>query len=338
MCGTWGFFVGCEMAGECLKGKSACSLISNQNAMRDWYGKARVRHSKQHILNEDDINGHIFPVALAPVTNHSLVQALDGERVMGILNNHLFRYLDFTIKLEMAVVNDVVRDMAFKHLPILPDADMVLDAHKIYTDEAFHAQFSAELMHQAQSLLKVDPVLPEAPQFLHELQRSVFEAGDERQKRLRKLFFVIVSETLITSSLTDIRQDSGVPVVIREAITDHALDEARHHAFFSGFLVSIWDQLSRDDRLMCLTLIPEFVLAFVEPDRAAISKELHTFGLSLSDAEIVIEETYPKSVVEAYARNCASSLMSVLKLLPEFKEAVVQDAFVRFGLLDDCPL
>ena len=90
MCGVAGFFVGCSISDTCPLGKDACKLVQNANAMRNWYEQSTVRRAPRRILNEDDLNGHLYPMALAPVTQHPLVAKLDGEKVDKILTNHLY--------------------------------------------------------------------------------------------------------------------------------------------------------------------------------------------------------------------------------------------------------
>ncbi|MDA4845231.1 diiron oxygenase [Hoeflea poritis] len=315
MCGVTGFFAGCELAELCQGGRGACSLIDGPDALFDWHRRAAVRNAPRYMLNEDDIGDHLFPQKLAPVLKHPRVRQLDGEHICGLLNNHLFRYLDFTAKLEMAVVNDVVKDIAFGHMPMPLDDLAILAAHKIYVDEAFHALMSVDLLQQAQQLLQVEAILPKAPRFLRELRGHLSAAKSEEERRLIRLFFVIVSETLITNSLTDIRQDRNLPVAVRKTLAQHAKDEAAHQKFFLGLLRGLWPVLRPSDQAFCLLLIPRFVHAFVAPDYQAMASELHAFGLSLDDAQIVIRETYEAKVIDQFAQTCSSDLVLLIEEL-----------------------
>jgi len=256
-----------------------------------------------------------------------------GERVNSILTNHLYRYLDFTTKLEIVAVNDTVKDLALGHSVINPSEEMKIDALKIYTDEAYHALFSADLFDQLKKMSGVHPVVPKVPYFLSTLNSIIAEYASESERNLLKLIFVIVSETLITSSLTDIRKDENLPEAVRDVIRDHAMDEARHHAFFSGLLLSIWPMLDRQTRIHCLTRIPDFIFAFVHPDKDAITAELHSVGFSRSDADVIVNETYTQPMVESYARGTSSRLMGYVSNLDEFTAPEVQEAFEKTGLI-----
>lgn len=336
MCGIAGFFTGCEMKGQCPHSENgACTLIQSQKAMRGWYEKASVRRSPRHMLNEDDIGSHLFPASLAPTLEHALVKRMDGERITAILDNHLFRYLDFTTKLEVVVVNEIAKEILLDHGPVRFDEAATFDAHKIYVDEAYHALFSRDLFDQAKNLFGKSPIVPERPRFLNELRRIISGGRDERERRLIKLAFVCVSETLITSSLTEIRKEKGVPEAIGKTITDHAMDEARHHSFFLGLIKALPGHLTEQDRRLVLKLIPQFIFAFVHPDGDAIHAELTANGLSSDDAWQVISETYTPEVVQSYARNCASGLLKGVEVFPEFREPYIQELFLRNGLLKE---
>lgn len=332
MCGVTGFFVGCDMTGHCPHGEGGCTLIRGHKALEKWHEKASVRRAPRRMLNEEDIASHIFPQALAPVVHHPIVQKLDGEQITNILNNHMFRYLDFTAKLEVVVVNDVMKDLAFGHTPFPFDERMQVDALKIYTDEGYHALFSMDLFHQAKSLLEVDPIVPEKPAFIRSLNRLLGACESERERRLTKLFFVATSETLITSSLTEISKAGEVPDAVKNTITDHAMDEARHHAFFSDLIEKTWTQMTSEDRDLVIRKFPDFIHAFVQPDTEAIQAELTANGLSLSDAEVVIADIYTKDVIADYAKLCGNTLLGIVRETPEFQNQSINEVYHKAGL------
>src|ERR687886_110138 len=56
-----------------------------------------------------------------------------------------------------------------------------------------------------------------------------FTADLEEIAGLTKVFFTVVSETLISAILSDIPHDQRVVGAVRAVIADHAEDEGRHH-------------------------------------------------------------------------------------------------------------
>ena len=327
MCGVAGFFVGCSVSDTCPLGKEACKLVKNANTMRNWYEQSTVRRAPRRTLNEDDLNGHLYPMTLAPVTQHPLVTKLDGEQVDKILTNHLYRYLDFTVKLEVSVVNDVVRDIALDIAPFKPEKSMMVDALKIYTDEGYHALFSLDLANQIEDLTEQEPILPRTPRFLKVMKELLDQADDAVERSLYSLWFVIVSEMLITGSLKDHGSENEMPSAVRDTLKDHMRDEARHHAFFSGLLLTIWPKMNHKQRTECLSRISDFILAFVHPDTDAIETELTVIGMSPDDAKQVVAETYTRETVAGYARDSARSLLSLVSNFDEFHDPEVQDRF-----------
>jgi len=332
MCGVTGFFVGCAFASICKSGQSACALLSPSELVATWYTTSAARRSPRRVLKAEDVEAPLFPAELAPVLSHPAIAALDAGQRRAIQNNHLFRYLDFTAKLEMVVVNDVLKDLVFGHFPFDLTPEAILCAHQIYVDEAYHALFSVDLLQQASAELEITPVLPVAPRFLHVLRAHLAKAEDEKARRLIRLFFVIVSETLITTSLSHIRQDAALPQAVRAQVSDHARDEARHQRFFATLLAAVWPHLNQADRLFCLSHVPDFVLAFVAPDRSAIVAEIVNAGVSRDDAEGIVAETYTDAVVAAYAKRCSAFLRQAVGAFDEAQAPVVVDRFSAAGL------
>ena len=174
---------------------------------------------------------------------------------------------------------------------------MIEDAYKIYTDEAWHAQFSDDLQRQVAVRTGVGPGTFEEPNFFRKLkafQQDVL--ADERQ--LVMIFFTIVSETLISAILAGIPADQRVVMAVRELVADHAEDEGRHHAYFSRLLEFTWPRLNKRQRAVIGPLLPEMVLAFLEPDFVAIAGNLRACGLTAEQIDEVMTD-----VVSAGARS-----------------------------------
>lgn len=332
MCGVAGFFVGCDITKGCAISGEPCSLVKNSRVLQDWHEKASVRRSPRRVLYEEDVQRHMFPRHLAPVAAHPVVEKQGAEIIDRLLTNHLFRYLDFTYKLEMIVVNEVVKDIALNQAVFASSDELRLDAMKIYCDEAYHALFSYDLLVQIKELSQCEPILPKMPRFLRELNKMIREVDTEAEANLIKLIFVIVSETLITSSLTQIGKEEALPDGVRKTILDHATDEARHHVFFSSLLFSIWPKLGQRERQYILQKVPKCIFAFIEPDREAIIKELEGIGLSKDNAVGVVSETYTEKKVVQYARQSAAKTLRYVSQLDGYQDNSVREAFEEVGL------
>ncbi len=116
------------------------------------------------------------------------------------------------------------------------------------------------------------------------------------------IFFTIVSETLISAILSGIPSDPRVVTAVRELVADHAQDEGRHHAYFSRLLEFTWPRLSKAQRALIGPLLPEMILAFLEPDFVAIAGNLRACGLTAEQIDQVMTESYPPATVSAGIR------------------------------------
>ncbi|WP_345942367.1 diiron oxygenase [Streptomyces sp. SID2888] len=171
------------------------------------------------------------------------MEALPSDRFEEVLVQHLYRYLDFTARLEYIVVNRTVLGIAHGSIDVELPEEMRFDAYKIYCDEAYHTLFSVDLSRQVQQRTGIVPRPLDEPYFLVRLRQILEELPDEH-RALAEMLFVIVSETLISSTLAEIPERPDVVAAVRGTTRDHALDEGRPHAYFAAFLRYLWGQLS----------------------------------------------------------------------------------------------
>ncbi|WP_341718658.1 diiron oxygenase [Micromonospora sp. FIMYZ51] len=308
-----------------------------RSPFRSWDTRATVRQAERRVLSEGADDGRFFfPPELVPVTRHPLVQALPPEVFDSLLVQHLYRFLDFTAKLETLVVNRTVLGIAHGSVGIDVPEEMRFDAYKIYCDEAYHALFSVDLARQVTDRTGIAPRLPAQPFFLQRLS-AVLEDLAPAERPLAELLFVIVSETLITAYLADVPAADSVEPAVRATIRDHAIDEGRHHAYFAVFLRYLWGQLDRAQRRRAALLVPRLIDAFVRPDTAAMTAELTGYGLSRQQAEQVVAEIYTPDILRAHAAGTARQTVAYLRELEAFGDPAVIDECHRYGLLPDMP-
>ncbi|MBM0201674.1 diiron oxygenase [Micromonospora sp. NPDC051227] len=344
MCGIAGLFIGCSALTYCPRqllsmpagpepGEPGEPGTENyRSPFRTWDERAAVRQYPRRLLGPEDETAVYFSPDLVPLTRHSLVRELRPELFDRILTQHLYRYLDFTTKLETLVVNSTVLGIASGSVGIALPEEMRFDAYKIYCDEAYHALFSMDLMRQVVSRTGIRPLLPTEPYFLRRL-RQIQEALPSNQRPLAELLFVTISETLISATLADIPADSTVAPAVRDAIRDHAADEGRHHAYFVIFLRHLWGSLDRTGRREAALLAPRLINAFLRPDTDAIRSELISYGLARDDAEQVLAEVYDEKTVLAHTRATAVRTVQYFATLDALELPSVEAEFHRYGLL-----
>ncbi|HEU5378304.1 MAG TPA: diiron oxygenase [Ktedonobacteraceae bacterium] len=304
-----------------------------ESKLKDWYGRASVRVKPQRVLIDEEAEGQIyFPPELVPVSQHQLVRNLGEWAIRRVLIQRLYMYLEFTAQLEHDVVNRVAHQIAHQQLGVDLPMEMVLDAYKIYTDEAYHAQFSAELKYQIELATGVAPNPTGAPRCLRLLRELLLSVPIE-MRQLAEVFFTIVSETLISAILSQIPRDKRIVGTVRLLVADHAEDEGRHHAYFAKLLEFLWPQLNLKQKLIIGPLLSRFVLAFLEPDYAAIECELAGCGLKQSEIQQIMQESYPHSTVAADIREAAKATLRLFERNGVFVNRQIWDAFQQNDLI-----
>ncbi|MFF3502487.1 diiron oxygenase [Streptomyces sp. NPDC003247] len=359
MCGIIGLFTGCTAVSYCPKrlltgGPGARTDVDTpvpgaadgaqtprpagpeqgegyRSPFRRWDKRASVRAAPRRELPDDTDGKYFFSPELVPLARHELVRDLRPELFDQVLVQHLYRYLDFTAKLEQVVVNRTALGIAQGTVGLDLHPDMRLDAYRVYCDEAYHALFSADLMRQAERRTGIAPRLPAEPYFLTRL--ALVQQEHPEWRALAELVFVIVSETLISGSLGEVPDDPRVVPTVREVVRDHALDEGRHHTYFALFLKELWAQSDRTERRLIGTLAPVMVDAFLQPDLPALRKELTGYGLAQDAVEQVLAEVFPPGLVRKTTRDAAQQTVQHFTRLGALDDPAVRAAFETYELV-----
>jgi hypothetical protein len=304
------------------------------NKFDRWDQQASVRVKPQRMfIDEESIGKIYFPPELVPVSRHSMVRILGDEALREILIQRLYTYLGFTAQLEHDVVNHVTKVISQRKLGVTFPWEMVFDAHKIYCDEAYHALFSVDLSHQIEVATGVKPHIVEQSCCLTRLQEIVATVPQDLQM-LATTFFSIISETLITSILSDIPKDKRVMKAVREVIADHAEDEGRHHAYFAKVLEYLWPLMGERERKVIGPLLPQFIQAFLEPDYKAAAYELAGCGLRPEEVQQVVYESYPHEQILAGIKSGSQATIRHFRRNGLFEDQRIVDAFQNAGLID----
>jgi hypothetical protein len=301
-----------------------------RSRLRNWERVATVRNNP--VRNLGDGGELFFTPELVPTLSHPLLTGADQQVRETVLVHRLYEYLKFTIDLEQSAVIPVTghisRGMAGFDLP----EAMRRDAFRIVTDEAWHAQFTYELMRQVMDRTGIEPVLPKNPVFTEVLARIHDEFPDEI-RGVDELLFAVVSETLISSVLDELPRDDRLPRGIRETVADHADDEAKHHAYFSTLLRYLWPALTRRERELAGPYLPRLIFAFLEPDYPSVALALRAAGLRSDEVEQVVSEVYtPGRVAEDVRRGATPTLQYFIEA-GALEHNATREAFEAAGLL-----
>ncbi|WP_305783531.1 diiron oxygenase [Symbioplanes lichenis] len=295
-----------------------------------WYERASVRGKPRRIL-EPGAPVYFSP-ELVPIAAHPVLLGKGESAVRQILVHRLFGYLHFTTELEqiavIPVASAIARGRSGIHLP----EQMRGDAYKIVTDEAWHAQFSYDLIRQVET--ETGTAVPElpVPAFVDRLEK-IDSSFPESMRGLTALLFSIVSETLISATLSELPRDSRLPAAVREVVKDHAIDEGRHHSYFKEFLTRLWPELSVADRRTVGPALPGIIDAFLRPDPAALLPGLRAVGLTAEECRQVFAEAMPEELIR---RDVAAGARPAVKYFTEvgvLEDPRTRDAFEAHELL-----
>ena len=299
----------------------------------EWDLRAGVRAKPRRVLIEEGSpEREFFSSALVPFIDHPLVVSLGPESRRELLVHHLYHYLDFTANFEIEVVNPAARMIALGHSGLELPPEMLLDAYKIYCDEGYHSFFSADIKTQVQAATGIEPLPYHFSEFLQRLHHA-HGTVPQNLKQISGLLIVVVFETLISSILNNIPKDKRVVDAIREMVSDHAEDEAKHHAFFSNLFDVLWRRPTKEERTILGPFLPHFIIKSLEPDYTSIRRRLATFDLEPEEIDQIMEESYPRLEVIAGLCKTASATLHLFERNGLFEDQQTLDAFRASGLL-----
>ena len=319
------------------RGLAARRAQPYESRFANWDERASVRRKPRRELVPQDAGALYFPPELVPVVSHPLVAEKGPEAVQTILIHRLYDYLHFTTELEelavIPVAGGICRGVSGLDLP----ERMRADAFKIVTDEAWHAQFSYDLIRQTEQLTGVRHQSQGLPRFVGHLD-VVRERLSPGTRGAEALLFAVVSETLISRILSDIPHDARLPAAVRDLVQDHAEDEGRHHAYFRCVLEYLWPALNPSERREVGPRIPSIIRAFLEPDFPAVHRSLRAVGLTPAQATRAVAESWPESRVQADIAACAQAAVRHFQQVGAMNDAETLEAFAEAGLFTANPV
>lgn len=236
-------------------------------------------------------------------------------------------YNSFTLSLEDGPVDRVCRRISDGGYAWAPTS-MREDARRIILDESFHGLFSAQLGTIVQE--RSGLYLPHLSSTLNTRLNEVLEQVDPNFHALGELLFVICSETLVTSTLGELAQDSSLFPAIRSALRDHARDEGRHRAFFKSCSRKLWAQLSEAERDLCAHLLPRLLHVYLAPDVKALTTVLSVLpGIKDCETSAHIISRHP-----THSAACAQAAHHAARVFQSLDARRFRDAEVElFKLL-----
>lgn len=311
-------------------------LHSYNSAFKKWDEVSSVRSKPRRVLGdpESEEGIYFFSPDIVPMLEHPLIKEQGENLKKKLLIYQLHIHLTFTETLEHAIVNRVAYHIGTKKFDFDLPMEMIKDAWKLYVDEAYHFKFSTDLATQIEAATKIERPKLDPPRFLRKLNAIIHNSPLETRELLLT-FFSIVSETLITSSLSEIPKDKRVVKTVREVYRDHAEDEARHHQYFSSLLHFVWNKMKPYQQKMVGSYLPEFLFGFVEPDYESLKTILRYAGFNPKQISDILEMCYPREKVIEDTRNAARLTLQHFLEAGVFEEKYTREKFLESGLIDE---
>lgn len=283
-------------------------------------------------IREDKFSGLPFSPNLVPLAAHHAIFE-DSNCWMAVLAYRLLAHLQFTTLLELNHVNPVCSNLAQGQAPIALTTLQRNDALRIYCDEAGHALFVELFSTQVEETFGINHCALGLPQFELTLEKLISEHQTGLSPNLIKLFFVTISETLVTKVLNNVPRDERVASVVRAIVGDHAADEALHSIYFRNLFPLLWNNLSPSEKEEIGQLLPQLVWAFLGPDYQVDGRILKQLGFNAKDAQGILEEVYvPKQVAQA-VKQAASPTLKMFEAAGVFSIPAVEQAFANYELV-----
>jgi hypothetical protein len=308
--------------------QAAASPIEYRDPFAEWERKSWIRSKP---VREEPFDGAPFPARLVPLASSPAIVAAP-EALRSLLAYRLLAHLQFTTTLELRHVNWVCAHLAQGQGPVPLTLEQRNDALRIYCDEGGHALFVELLSSQVERHFSVQREVLGRPAFDFAFEELLARHRPDLPEALLRLFFVSVSETLVTKILREIPQDPSVATLVRKVIGDHAADEGVHSIFFHWYFPRLWSTLSATGRRTMAQILPELVWVFLGPDLAHERRILARLGFAGPAADALLEESYQGTQVSELVRGAAQPTLRMFEAAGVFTSAEARDAFQERNL------
>jgi hypothetical protein len=302
------------------------------SAFRNWYERAGVRADPRRLLDiEDDIHKAFFPEHLVPHLAHPHVDPDDHLLRRYLIAQHCYQWLRFTMHFEVAVVCRATQLIADGSTGLSLTDSSRMDAYRIVVDEGYHSLYSLDVQSQLENRSGIKALEYDFGPFIRGLDGVGADMPDHRL--LVQLLQVVVFETLVTSILSDIPKDEGVVELVRETVRDHAIDEGRHHAFFSAFFKHLWGQLDTRTRKLVAEYLPDLIIRSLQPATRPAHAALLASGFDAGKAREIVAESFAPQPVLAGIRHSAAKTIRLFEEVGVLDLPGARERFYDKGLL-----
>ncbi|MCW5654379.1 diiron oxygenase [Hydrogenophaga sp.] len=244
----------------------------------------------------------------------------------------LVHFLDDMALTEHRIVNVAAQRIAENRLRghDVPEP-LALDALKLYTDEGYHAYFTALAVGRIREAFGLAAY--EGPsQKITGIEALVAEVPAPRRDMA---WFLVgfVGETMVTKAIVDAMR-STAHSALQRLLLAHLEDEWVHARYFAHLFSRVWPTLAAQERADLGELLPRIMGAFHVRDPERIAHTLTDAGVPASARKTVLARQAPEEGQFARARHMGANTLQVMARCGVFRDEAVRGAFVRAGLID----
>lgn len=272
-------------------------MINPKNTFNDYLKKWDTRsliRTQPIKLCDFNQEGLLFPPKQQVLLSLPEVIALGEEVKKQILSYSLGKYINDVINEEIKIVNSVCREITEDLSVIKYPPEIKLGAYTVIIDEYYHvyiAQFILEeLFQHFPSIKEMDFPIPDTC-------HAATVIGERLEPECREIFKIMAAcifETTIAKELVSLTENQEINSSLRNYITGHLSDEARHHIFFYELLTYTWNHLSENTQKQIGMHLADFLILYLNIDsEKKFNYELLKFFLKDENkAHNLIEEIY----------------------------------------------
>lgn len=311
---------------------------SADSPFQDWIATASVRAKPS--LTDFDFSGNagefssvqwfVFGQA-DELLSHPALRPLDMAGRNRLCAARLVHFLDDMTLTEHRIVNVAAQIIAENRLHAFVPEALALDALKLYTDEGYHAYFTAEASRAIREVFSLKAHDGPSPK-ITAIESLVAEVPQARRD-LAWFMVGFVGETMITKAIVDVMRGTAHSAV-QGMLLAHLEDEWVHARYFAHLFERIWPRLDAEGQVFFGRLLPDIVAAFHTFDEGFHRRLLGEAGLDTAATDRVLAKVSSERLRQAHMRGRCTNTLQVLERCGVFKDEALRALFVQRGLLD----
>lgn len=263
--------------------------------------------------------------------SHPALRPLDMARRNRLCAARLLHFLDDMTLTEHRIVNVAAQVIAENRLRAFVPEPLALDALKLYTDEGYHAHFTAEAGRAIREVFALEA--HDGPSLKIAAIEALVAGVPQAQRDLAWFMVGFVGETMITKAIVDVMRGTAHSA-LQGMLLAHLEDEWVHARYFGHLFERIWPLLDREGQAFFGRLLPDIVAAFHTFDEGFHRRLLDEAGLDAAATDRVLGKVTGERLRQAHMRSRCGNTLQLLERCGVFKDDALRALFVQRGLLD----